>query len=78
MFGLGEVIQSLCKSLSGSIQGCLSLWVVRIASCVNFIAASAEIISKEKVGDICQQTGREVDRVWGSNTELPRGWFIGI
>ena len=78
MFGLGELIQGLHKSFSGSIQGRLRLWIIGIAFRVDLVTASAEIISREKSGYIYQQIGREVNGVRGSDAKLARGWFVSI
>ena len=78
MFGLNKIIQGLLKSLSRCTQGLLSLWIVCVAFCVDFITASAEVISTENIGGVDQQVGCEVYGVRGSDAELPSGRFVGI
>jgi hypothetical protein len=78
VLGLREITQGLFKCLSGSSQGGLSLWIVRIASSVDFIAASAEVVSGEKLCGVYQQISGKANGVRGSKTELPGGRFVGI
>ena len=78
VLGLDKIIQGLRESLSGCTQGLLSLRIVRVPFCVDFIASSAEVISGENIGSVDQWVGCKVYGVRGSDAELPRGRFVGI
>jgi len=56
----------------------LSLRVVRIAFCVDFVTASAEIISGEQFGRTRQQISRKFDGVWRGETKLPSRRLVSI
>jgi len=75
---LSESVQSLFKSLSRSGQSSLGLGIVCVTFRVDFIAASAEIISGEQLGRIHQQIGGEFDGVRRGKAKLPSGRLVSV
>ena len=78
VFSLSESIKGLFKSLSRSSQSGLSLGVIRIAFCVDFVSAGAEIISGKQVGRIRQQISREFDGFGRGETKLPGRRLVSV
>ena len=78
VLSLSESVQGLFKGLSRSSQSGLSWGVIRIAFCVDFVAAGAEIISREQLGSVCQQINSEFDGVGRGKTKLPSGRLVSV
>jgi hypothetical protein len=78
MGGLGEGIQSLLEGLSSRVQGGLGLFILSIASRVDFITTGAEIGAWEQGSDRRQQVTGELRGVGRSKAQLPSRWLVGV
>ena len=78
VLSLSEIVQGLFKSPSRSSQSLLSLLIVRVASCVDFVSAGTEIISGEELCGTRQQTSSESDCLRGGDTKLASGGLVGV